>query len=518
MHFYDCRNTFTVLIKKKIIPQNGFLLNDLKKVKNLTGKERIPVYTTTKSVPTKYTTVDEILAEVPVPTPQTIETDGVTITGSGTLADPLVAVSASGGLNYSNVAFVDKTVGNDATAVVGDASKPYLNLQTAMNAISALSPTVNAPGLVYARKGVYGGPNTFRNYTYVYCDPGVIFTGGFVDDVNSGVCKLLGYAKFYNTPTALSIGYSSTVYFEFDELYHYNTGNRSLWGSVEAGYSANVVISCNKYYSASLAYDISIRGNINWYMYVKHEFKAAYSTFFRVTAGGVAFNGTFVLQCPNIILEDGGPQGNNSTYKRLFRIESTPATSKVIINGSMIDQCTAYYGGQHALLTTVSNSAGFYVEINGNQKAGKSLGIYNQDGSNIRLNGNITGEVRCLVNTSSGSISVENGKVTKLANASYVNSALYLAGTSKTFLRNCDVESKDTNANVVDLYAVGTKLYAHNCQLFGTGTGYSIGGNGTAPSVGLINVRANLVKDAAVTEAYTPAGLTVDTALIVPTF
>lgn len=311
---------------------------------------------------------DPLVAPYQAPT-----VDGVTITGTGAPGDPLTAVSSGGSLNWSNVAFVDAVNGNDGTAAVGDASKPYLSLQTAMNAISALTPSVSAPGLVYVRQGTYTSIYTFRNYVYVYCEPGVVFRGGFIDDVNSGTCKLLGYAKFYNTTTPIYlIAYSTNLYFEFDEVYNYGTGQRCIYASVEAAYQANIVMSCNKYYSSSLAYDGTFRGNVNVTLNIKVEYKAAYSIYNRSTTGGTVFNGTFTINCPSIILEDGGPSGNNATYKRILRLEGLGASSKTIVNGSLIDQCNAYYGGTHSLVYTVSNSLGAYIELNGNQKAGKS--------------------------------------------------------------------------------------------------------------------------------------------------
>jgi len=75
-------------------------------------------------------------------------------------------------VNFPNVAFVG-TDGNDLTAVVGDANKPYLNIGTAMD---------NA-NIVVIKPGTYSFNIQFtstRDNRHVICMDGVTFTSGGV--------------------------------------------------------------------------------------------------------------------------------------------------------------------------------------------------------------------------------------------------------------------------------------------------------------------------------------------------
>lgn len=545
------------------MPQNGFSLNDLKKIKSLTGKERIPVYTTTKSIPTKFTTVDDILAEVDaqvsvdnvtitglgtdanplVATYQAPEVDGTTVTGTGTVLDPLVATyqapevdgvtitgtgapgdpliaSTSGGgdLNYSSVAFVDRINGNNATAVAGNASKPFLTVTAAISAVSG-SATSTAPVLVYLRAGDYPETITLKNHVHVYCEPGVMFTSylsGFIDDTAGTTTKVFGYAKFDLDSKALIVQYASDIQFECDEIY----GNSSSYFIIPVYIGSQTVtpkvrLFANRIYHNGKNGDcISMRYNFDIVINVKNEIRGLNKVlrFFQAT-------GKANITCPKIVA-DASAYNNVWTYKAPIQCQSNTATLRVVVNGDLISESTTY-GSQGSIQTYQGSTA--RIELNGNIYATNSIGVHSQnlsgtDYGTIVVNGNIYSNVVPVAANSNGII-VVNGNCIKTADVNYLYQAVSLYGGSPSvYINNGYLYTNETNIDCVNIASSTAKLYLYDCKGYNNGTGYFINSAATIPTVGMVNTKANGALSANVTDSFSPTGFAQITGLVLPIF
>ena len=89
--------------------------------------------------------IETLYALIAGPTP--VVTDGLTITGTGTIDDPLVA-SASG-ISYSEVIWVDGINGSNSND--GSFTAPYQSVGMAAYAASLLTKTSTAVALIYVR-------------------------------------------------------------------------------------------------------------------------------------------------------------------------------------------------------------------------------------------------------------------------------------------------------------------------------------------------------------------------------
>lgn len=143
-----------------------------------------------------------------------LQVDGVTITGDGSLGNPLVA--AGGGLASIPVGqaiFVDPTTGNDGTAL------PYR--YDLMYATYDAAKAVAVPGDTII---LYPGRYTVNNMQFddgkVYAYPGVVLTGTTIVG-DSGLTvgftfSLLGFATIIASGYALNFSGSGNVNVEFD--------------------------------------------------------------------------------------------------------------------------------------------------------------------------------------------------------------------------------------------------------------------------------------------------------------
>jgi len=112
---------------------------------------------------------------------------------------------------YTKVAYVSKN-GSNTTGQVGVTNKPYLTIQAAVNALSALSPSSTDRAIVHVMQGRYVEQVNLASFVDVNLNTAEVTTirdnGSVVD------CRVLGKAKIRDfNPTA-----ASTIYLQCAEL------------------------------------------------------------------------------------------------------------------------------------------------------------------------------------------------------------------------------------------------------------------------------------------------------------
>jgi hypothetical protein len=465
--------------------------------------------------------VEDFAASLP---PVAVVTDGVTITGNGTLANPLVAVGGGGGtVNYAKVAYVDRVNGDDLTGALGNFGKAYLNPTAAMTAANAFGFTATYRGLVYLRQGTYSGTITLLPNIDVYCEPGVVFiSGGFIDSVATGSVGIYGSAKFVTNARPLRAEFSSTIYMEFDEV-NQNT-NLSI-GVIEviptAAYSTNVTINCNKIYSnCRNAFAITIRGNSNFNLNVTKEIKGPYQVIFiRQSADGTAWNGTAVINCPRIICENGGWVGNSASFKNAVYFFSVNSASKLTINGDIINETIGYGGSIQSCIVSTPGSS-HSITVNGSLIGNDSVGLFAGGSVRFVLNGNSSSTSNAALCNGSANVIFNNSRLIKYSNFGG-SPAVILDATCVAYFNNCMLyNAEGASSFVVRMTNVTATAYFYNC------VGYSAGGagaqfvytGGVAAKIGTLNTQSNKLNDPACVEQFSVSGYSQNALLVLPNF
>jgi len=521
------------------MPINGLSVNTLKKDKNLSGEERIPLYTTTKSRPAAFTTVDDILAKVPAPAPsgvtaingQTGNLNLASINGVSLLQNIDITLSAS--VNYANVFFVDPDPlnGNDSTGEVNRFDKPYRTYDAASTAALALSPTISAPALVVLRKGVYVDNMLLKPYVYVNCEEGVVFTnGGFFDDVNTGVCKIYGHACFYSNARALIQQYTTNIYLEFDESIQDAT---SFLGVIESkilvGYTnAQLHIRCNKLESnCKNGYLVTFRGSTFVTLEVsKHMAGPGKLINLSANSPSSAFVGTAIVKCPKIISDN-----RTTTYDSRLKVcvLSQASSGTLEIYGDLINNSNTFVYGpgtiyQAACISTLQNPGGI-IRVYGNLYANEGFGVYGVSASgndymSYDIKGNIFSKYIPVLLLGHGNKIKLEGEVTKVLNDSLAGPCVYAVNSCEVYAKNVLFKNYNTvNSNVIALDAVTTKGYFYNCVAYSSGAGDRFLNDTSVGSFGCNNVKGNvLIGGALGTTLFTPQDYTQVSGLVLPNF
>lgn len=453
-----------------------------------------------------------------------ISVDGVTITGDGTLGNPLVA-AGGGAVNYANVIFVDSTNGNDGTGAINDFTKPMSTINGALSLASTLISNFNSRALIYIRKGRYTVGSQFsptRLYDYVdfYSEPGVVISGGYgrisdQNSVNPVTVNFMGYADMLNCD--FYIVKASTINIQVNSI----TNDTPAFLVIPASGTANVTIEANKIYSQGngTAYGSTIRNSSNVTVNIKQQYSCTYSLFdIRNHSGRV------VVNAPKLALATGNPYGYGGNFKQVVIIRANLG-GEVIINGDLVNEDTGgYYGGLSAMITRFQDSWGT-LRINGNIYSGNTFGV-NAVGSSAASRTIINGDVRTnhLVAyvASNSSVVFRNGTLMNWNNLVGVSEGYPVIGmgqTGKVWVENCHLHSLGLGATYPNIAAfwkdaINTTLNVYNSVYSGADTaGFFI--RNSAPGqpinqVRILNCRSTKPVDTNITDMLTPTGFTQD--------
>lgn len=444
---------------------------------------------------------------------QTVAVDGVTITGNGTLGNPLVAVG--GASTYSNVVFVDVINGNNTTALLNRFDKPFQSIEFALIAAAALpSISISNRALVYIRRGNYISPSvTLQNNVDIYCESGVVFTGSpKIGDYGVAVsANVYGSLKIYTTSGTqppLNITGASVITFEFDWM-SVNAAAIQIFPTVPGG---RITIKGNYIYSATIGqgFAITIRNNVNVVMNIANSIEAVHQLFrFRF------FTGTAVINCPNINMLAGNVYGGD--WKQILYIDEPSSSGSIIVNGNMTDRDDTYYGGLAALVRFWTSPA-VSLTINGDitSKFNPALAL-GTGSSRVTYIGKIVSPRELIYVDGSTQVNVKNSTLIRQSNT--VAAPILVLGNGALYLNDSTIYSGYTDGNIINVESNTAKLYTKGIIAEGVGTGYFVNVGSTTPTTGLINTYSTKANHPMFINVYATAGSFIqDSAINTPKF
>lgn len=422
-------------------------------------------------------------------------------------------------VNYSNVCFVDPVQGDNATAMPGDFTKPYLTIATALSAANALAPTLHRRAMVWIRKGVYLSvqANAYNNVD-VYCEPGVVFNSNFtLTDQVVGATNFnwYGFAKWDlgMSSTAFKWMNASTILVEGDSFV--NSGPISICYNVVVG-TSNVTYNFNSMESTqtlgtgyAFSWRNSCNGTVNVKNYIKsnqvsHDIRAAHL-------------GNVLINCPKNILTAYNLYGGG--FKCLVYSNAGTDGSNFTINGDLISETPNLGSSTTLVLQFLGCSA--TININGNIYSNDIRGIYQASSSvnaKIIVNGSIFSNYIPVVLASAASIYLRNG-IACLKDVIGALNVIYITSTGSLWIQNYSLNNM-FSSDVISQLSNTSKIYMLNVQSEGISAGgvlYFI----NATVAGTINQFTNCVSNLKLNSNVTnelAQGFIYDTLLKTPKF
>lgn len=443
---------------------------------------------------------------------QSVAVDGVTITGDGTLGNPLVASIPSSSVNYANVVFVDLTNGNNSTAVINDFTKPYLTVSAAMAAAAAL-PIISSinRALVYIRRGTYVNISiVLRDNVDIYCEPGVTFIGSSTirDSLGAVTSNIYGHMRANVSGGAFfELNNDTGCTFEFDEI----VSNAAAVYVRITTHTKRVILKGNYITSNTIGqgWGVGFRYGVNVSVDIKHSINAIHRVIWlRNISGSVTIN------CPNINLIEGNVYGG--TWKQIIFSDGAE-TGKAVINGNLVNRDIVDYGATTAGIWNVSN---IRLKYTGDINTGviKAIDLNSVSSGVTEINGNMSSEnLYTGWIYGGGQVIIKNAVIINRnasVNPSYV---LSFNGTLNCFLKDCYITSSKTNSDVIHMNTATSNLVIDGCQIYSPGVLGSSIVSGVGPAnVRVNNTRVNKAPSVDITDVYTPTGIIVDPQVINP--
>jgi hypothetical protein len=450
--------------------------------------------------------------------------DGVTITGDGTLGNPLVAAGGgSSAVTYADVFFVDSTNPN-YPGIQNRFDKPFATVNDALSAASALTPTQYNRVLIYVRKGSYSEYLVqLKNYVDIYCEPGVVFDSTSFYDAGATIdTRFMGKAVFYGYGNDLGgifyrvTGAGTNAYFEFDEAY-------VVTGFIEIGGSANLTVSARKIFSETLnkGFGITIRTSGNVTFNVSESISAWHDPI-----SFTNFSGKFYLTCPRIYLHEGNTYGGNFKHVVIAR---NNLGGEAVINGDLIVNSVAgYYGGNSGALAQWTDGW-MTIRINGNIYAENQFGIYGLGSSGaarLIVNGDVRTNHLVGYIASNCNMVFRNGTLMNWNNLVGVSEGypvFSMGGSGKVWVENCHMYSLGTGATQPNIAAVwkdttASQLCINNTVHSGSDAiGFFVRNSAPAQPVNnvrIMNSRSTKPNDTNITDLLSPTGFVQDPNII----
>jgi hypothetical protein len=422
--------------------------------------------------------------------------------------------------NISNTLFVDLVYGDDLTAQVNSLTNSYQTIAAATAAAVALGSSI--PILIHLRPGQYNEGIVFRDRIYYYADKGVVFyTSGASDSVSDqqAVSGLFGYAQFIGS-ASITLNYGCNLTIEFDKTDNATTNGFFQIVNGDAAYSPNINISCNSLYTTALnANGSRVRGKVDLTLNVKEFIKAPYSVIDVRGQGAVAgYTGNLTVNCPAIIIQDGGQFGNNASYKQCLVTYAVAATSVITINADLYNEVTntTFIGSNSGCISDWSGSNAYILRLNGNIYAGTQRAIINNSGSRQLIQGNIS-TTSIVATVNGGNTHIKNSTIVRGYSSDF--NTIFSVAAANLYLNDCTIFNGYTgNLNTISLSSASSKVYANNVfdQHFETESSFFMSGV-SGSSAGMTNVLSTQNINS-ITSLYTASGFTQEANLKVPQY
>jgi hypothetical protein len=370
-----------------------------------------------------------------------VVTDGVTISGNGTVSNPLQALVQT---KYANVFFVDDTNGNNTTGLQNDFNKPFKTVAAAMTAITSV-PDVNNKQLIYIRRGTYStGLITLKNYVDIKCEEGVYFISntGFTDNGQSVNFNFYGKSVFDVSGQTHTFGIFSSSSVGFIEVDSLKTHNAALI----VDNNSSISLSARKIETNTFGtgYGISLRGGGNVSINITDSYYSTHTNFdFR------NYTGRADVTCPKIFITSGNIYGgdNKSAISCIQNCEG-----QATFNANIYNLDNNFYTGTTSGIIRSWSDCGLSLYFKGNIFSWAFPTVYAGATGPRVFQALIEGEI----------ISYN-----KLAYISIPNTGPYSfpGGTSQVMFKNCTLQCFSSfGDNMIDL-GRSTALSIINCSL-----------------------------------------------------
>jgi len=387
-----------------------------------------------------------------------------------------------GSWDLLRTAVIDPQTGDDTTGTIGDGNLPYKTI--------AAATTAGATNF-YLLPGTYTETVTVAsNHTY-YSAQGVLFTdGGITAPAGTGQIsnwKWYGNANFVGDfPVFYLINndiYYTDLVFEFDTIRTTGGNSRDLYiyASVAQNDESTVTIIGNEIdsYSAN-ANVIGPYGNISGTINIRKKLSGFYSL---IASRGT---GKLTINCPNMVLKDGGFAGNVGAYKQLFVSYDITGYEDITINGN-------FYSEVVGSLTSIAGVIVFHLgdspprlQFNGRAKADYLLfgvrmatrgGTVVVQGDMYLPNGRLFDQSQ-----TENVASFENGRSTVSVGSTTG------AGTT-VYLKDYEI-LMTANTHIISMADISTEIYTNDVNAQGVGasaSSYFINTKGAPFQAGLKN-------------------------------
>ena len=437
-------------------------------------------------------------------------------------ADSILAQVVPGitNVNAAYTLFVDLVYGDNATAQVGSLAKPYKTIVAATAAAVALGSSI--PILIHLRPGQYNEGIVFRDRIYYYADKGVVFyTTGASDSFSDqqAVSGLFGYAQFTGS-ASITLSYGCNLTIEFDKTDNATTNGFFQIVNGNSLYFPKINIICNSLTTtAANANGCRVRGQVDLTLNVKEFIKSPYSVLDVRGQGAVSgYTGNFTVNCPAIIIQDGGQFGNNASYKQCLVTYAVAATSVITINADLYNEVTTatFLGSNSGCISDWTTSNAYTLRLNGNIYAGTQRAILNNSGSKQLIQGNIS-TTSIVASVSAGNTQIKNSTIVR-GDSTDAN-AIIGVGAANLYLNDCTIYNGDAAGgfNTISLTSASSRVYANNVvSQHATAADFFMSGI-AGSSAGMINVQATRANNS-ITSLYTATGFTQEANLIVPQY
>lgn len=397
-----------------------------------------------------------------------------------------------GAWDLLRTAVIDSETGDDATGTVGDGNLPFRTV--------AAAKTAGATNF-YLLPGEYTETITLASEETYYAAQGVVFTAGGLRSpaTNLDNCKWLGSANFIGNFEALYLIEENVItdfVFEFDTIRTTNTAGREMYIWVDRTTESTVTITGNEVYSyGGNANCIGTLGRVSGTINIKRKLSGFYSLWSSFGAG------TLTLNCPNMVLLDGGWAGNVGSYKQLFVSYASSGYENITINGNFYSEVASSLTSIAGVIMNHTGSAPKKITFNGSAKAdqllyGVSAGVA---GGTITINGDMyLPQGRLLSQTGAGSqVAFEDGNSTVSLSSS-------LGIGVSCFVKNYDI-LMTADAHIFRLTDVTSQLVTNNVNAEGIGvspSSYFISTSGAPFQAGLKDTWSTQINDPGFVNAY----------------
>jgi len=392
-----------------------------------------------------------------------------------------------GSWDLLRTAVIDPQTGDDATGTIGDGNLPYKTIAAATSAGATN---------FYLLPGTYTETVTVAsNHTY-YSAQGVLFTGGGIaSPAGAGQIsnwKWYGNANFIGDFRAFYLVNNDVYYtdlvFEFDTIR--TTGGNSIdlyiWASLSQDAESTVTIIGNEIdsYSAN-ANVIGPYGNISGTINIRKKLSGFYSL---IASSGL---GKLTINCPNMVLKDGGFAGNNGAYKQLFVSYGVTGYEDITINGNFYSEVTGTLGSIAGVIVFHLGDSPPRLQFNGRAKADFLLyGVRMATrGGTVVVQGDMyLPNGRLFYQTQEENVvSFENGRSTVSVTST---TGAVTAGTgTKVYLKDYEI-LMTADTHIISMTSINSEIYTNDVNAEGVGasaSSYFINTGGAPRQAGLKN-------------------------------